>query len=144
MLNARSIALTAALMLPAVATAAQDFDPDTYDGTMLSQEALGATVAAAKNVTPPKNGDTYVFAFANLQRDIPFGVLVENGIVANAERAGLELTVADNRLDGAKALANAQSFINRDVDFIIEFQTDAAFGPTIMNQINAAGIPVIA
>ena len=52
--------------------------------------------------------------------------------------------VADNRLDGATALANAESFITRDVDLVIEFQTDAAFGATLMQKVDEAGIPVIA
>jgi ribose transport system substrate-binding protein len=103
-----------------------------------------AMVQAAMEVTPPKNGDTYVIGFANLQRDIPFAALVEQGILENAEAAGIEVVVADNRLDGATALANAESFIIRNVDFVIEFQTDAEFGAVIMNRLNEANIPVVA
>ncbi len=126
---------------------AQDFhgfDPASFDGAMLSAEQLQAMVAEAAETTPPKNGERYVIAFANLQRDISFGVLVEGGITANAEAAGVELVVADNRLDGPTALANAQSFVRRDVDYVIEFQTDVNFGPTVMQQFDQAGIGVTA
>ncbi|NBO21653.1 MAG: sugar ABC transporter substrate-binding protein, partial [Rhodobacteraceae bacterium] len=82
--------------------------------------------------------------FANLQRDIPFCALVEQGILEVAKAAGVEVVVADNRLDGATALTNAESFITRNVDFVIEFQTDAQFGATIMQKMNDAGIPVAA
>ncbi len=126
---------------------AQDFfgfEPKTYNGEMLSADTLQQMVSAAKEVTPPKNGKNYVFAFANLQRDIAFGILTEQGIVKNAEAAGIELVIADNRLDGPTALSNAQSFVQRNVDFVIEFQTDANFGSVIMEGFNNADTPVIA
>lgn len=120
------------------------FDPATYDGTPFDAETLRRMVQAAAAVTPPKNGSHYVFGFANLQRDIAFGILVENGILENAQRAGIEVVVADNRLSGPTALANAQAFVRRNVDFVIEFQTDVNFGPVIMQEFNRARIPVIA
>jgi len=122
----------------------QGFDPATHDGAMFPVENLMAMVKAAMDVTPPRNGETYVIGFANLQRDIPFCALVEQGILENAAAAGIEVVVADNRLDGATALANAESFITRDVDFVIEFQTDAEFGAVIMDKLNAVDIPVVA
>src|SRR6516162_10628212 len=75
-----------------------DFDPENFDGAMLSAQNLKDMVAEAMKKTKPKNGKEYVFAFANLQRDIAFGVKVEGGIKQNAETAGVQLTVADNRL----------------------------------------------
>jgi len=125
----------------------QDFhgyDPATFDGAMPPAGNLTAMVAAAMAANPPKNGTQYVIGFANLQRDITFCALVEQGILENAAAAGIEVVVADNRLDGATALANAESFITRDVDLVIEFQTDAAFGAIIMQKVDEAGIPVIA
>ena len=98
---------------------------------------------AAQN-SPPKNGETLVFGFANLQRDISFGIKVEKSIERNAEAAGIELLIADNRLDGPTALANAESFARRQVDFCIEFQTDVNFGPAIMQHFNRKQIGVVA
>jgi ribose transport system substrate-binding protein len=120
------------------------FDPAVHDGSMYPAENLAAMVQTAMEKTPPRNGESYVIGFANLQRDIPFCALVEEGILENAEAAGIEVVVADNRLDGATALANAESFINRNVDLVIEFQTDAEFGAVIMNKLNQEDIPVIA
>lgn len=135
-----------ALSVGAVPAAAdfQGYDPATHNGSMFPSETLMAMVEAAMAVTPPRNGENYVIGFANLQRDIPFCALVEQGILENAEAAGIEVVVADNRLDGATALANAESFINRNVDLVIEFQTDAEFGTVIMQRLNAAEIPVVA
>ena len=141
------VPLAAGIALLAGTAFAQDFHgftPTGFSGEMLSAEQLAAAVEEAKAKAPPKNGEQYVFGFANLQRDIPFCAKVEEGIKANAEAAGIELLVADNRLDGATALANAESFINRNVDYVIEFQTDANFGATIMQKMNDAGIMVTA
>lgn len=143
----RSATTAIALALVAAPTVAEDFhgfDPATHDGTMFEAASLMAMVDSAMAVRPPRNGETYVIGFANLQRDIPFCALVEQGILENAEAAGIEVVVADNRLDGATALANAESFITRNVDLVIEFQTDAEFGAVIMSKLNQADIPVIA
>lgn len=120
------------------------FDPTGFQGEMLSATALKAMAADAMATTKPHNGHTYVFGFANLERDIPFGIRVEQSIRANAEAAGIHLLVADNRLDGPTALANAESFVRRNADFVIEFQTDVNFGQTIMRQFDNAKVPVIA
>ncbi|MDP8997173.1 MAG: sugar ABC transporter substrate-binding protein [Pseudomonadota bacterium] len=141
------LAGTALALLLSSAAYAEDFhgyDPATFDGAMLSADMLKAMVADAAKVKPPKNGKNYVIGFANLQRDIPFCALVEGGIKKNADAAGIELVVVDNHLDGATALANAESLISRNVDFVIEFQTDANFGATIMKKMNDAGIQVFA
>jgi ribose transport system substrate-binding protein len=137
----------AALALMTTFVAAQEFhgfSATGFSGEMLSAENLAAAVTEAMAKTPPRDGKKYVLAFANLQRDIVFCAKVEEGIKKNAEAAGIELVIADNHLDGATALANAESFINRNVDFVIEFQTDANFGATIMQKMNDAGIKVIA
>lgn len=135
-----------AFMVTGVAQADEfhGFDPGSFNGEMLSAEQLKAMVADATKANPPKNGEQYVIGFANLQRDISFGVLVENGIKANADAAGVNLLIADNRLDGPTALSNAQSFAHRNVDYAIEFQTDVNFGPAVMKVFNDAGVKVTA
>lgn len=145
----RAWLMAAALISIAVGVVARaadfhGFDPADFNGEMQPAQSLRAMTADAMAKTKPHNGQTYVFGFANLERDIPFGVRVEQGIRANAEAAGVHLVVADNRLDGPTALANAESFVRRKVDFVIEFQTDVNFGPTIMKKFDDAGIPVIA
>lgn len=120
------------------------FNPDNYDGHQLPAETLKQMVKAASAKRPPKNGDRYVFGFANLARNINFCLLVEQGIKQNAELAGIEVIVADNQGSGPVALQVADSFIQRNVDFVIEFQTDVNFGPQIWQKFQAANIPVVA
>jgi ribose transport system substrate-binding protein len=89
--------------------------------------------------------DNYKIGFANLTEDIVFTQLVREGIEQAAEEAGnIELVLADNKLDGATAMANADNFILQDVDGVIEFQTDEKFGNVMMDKFRAEGIPVIA
>lgn len=143
----RALALGASLSVLAGAVFAADFhgfDPQNFDGKMLPSDTLKAMVADAAAVHPPANGESFTIGFANLQRDIAFCVLVEEGIVKNAEAAGIELAIADNHLDGPTALSNANSFAQRNVDYVIEFQTDANFGKQIMQIFDDKGTPVTA
>ena len=120
------------------------FDPESFSGAPLSAEQLKAMVAEAVAAHPPRNGAKLTIGFANLQRDIVFCQRVEKGLLDNAALAGVDLLVSDNRLDGATALSNAQSFIQRGVDAAIEFQTDANFGPIIMKAFDDAETKVTA
>ena len=145
--RAAVIAASTLAVLMSTTAFAEDFhgfDPTNFDGAMLTADQLGAMVADAAAVTPPRNGSKYVIGFANLQRDITFGVVVEKGIQANADAAAVDLVIADNRLDGPTALANAQSFVQRNVDYVIEFQTDVNFGPQVMTVFNEDGVKVVA
>lgn len=87
----------------------------------------------------------YKIGFANLTEDMNFAADVRTGIERAAKKAGdIELVTANNRYDGATALANAESFVNQGVDLAIEFQTDEKFGPALMEKFSARNIPVIA
>jgi ribose transport system substrate-binding protein len=102
-------------------------------------------VAHAQDAACPSAKDSYTIGFANLTEDIVFTQLVREGIERAAGEAGnVEIVLADNRLDGATALANADNFIAQGVDGVIEFQTDEAFGNVIMSRFRRADIPVIA
>jgi len=91
------------------------------------------------------NGQRVKIGFANLTEDIPFAVRVREGIEAAAKKDGnVDLVTADNKLDGATALANADNFITQGIQGVIEFQTDEKFGKSIMDKFKAKHIPVIA
>lgn len=112
---------------------------------VVATAGFGAAPVAQAQDDCPTRKDSYTIGFANLTEDIEFTRLVREGLVAAAEEAGnVELVLADNKLDGATALANTESFITQGVDGIIHFQTDAAFGNVIMAKARAAGIPVFA
>lgn len=106
---------------------------------------ISVGVAFGQDDACPTAKDSYVVGFANLTEDIVFTQLVREGILETAEELGnVEILLADNRLDGATALANTENFITQGVDAIIHFQTDEAFGNVIMARARAADIPVFA
>jgi ribose transport system substrate-binding protein len=139
-----TLALVLGLVATAVAQSFFGFDPKKFSGRQLSSSTLKQMVLAATKNKPPRNGKNYVIGFANIVRSITFTQLVEAGILRNAEAAGIEVVVGDNQGSGATALQVAETFIQRNVDFVIEFQTDANFGAQIMTKMNAAKIPVVA
>lgn len=108
------------------------------------QQAPAAGDAGATAACPTAK-DSYKIGFANLTEDIVFTKLVREGMEKAAAEAGnVELVFADNKLDGATALANAENFIAQGVDGVVEFQTDEAFGNVIMAKFRENNIPVIA
>ena len=109
-----------------------------------SAQGSGANTSVSTN-TGSSGGKRIKIGFANLTEDIPFAVRVREGIEAAAKKVGnVDLVIADNKLDGATALANADNFITQGVQGVIEFQTDEKFGKSIMDKFKAKGIPVIA
>ena len=91
------IAFVLVLMLAALPTAPQ---------SAVAQEGDCPTLKTATTI-----------GFANLTEDIVFTQLVREGLVAAAEELGnVELVLADNKLDGATALANTENFITQGVD----------------------------
>ena len=89
--------------------------------------------------------DNYTIGFANLTEDIVFTQLLRESILRKAQELGnVDIVLADNKLDGATALSNTESFITQGVNGIIQFQTDEAFGNVIMARARSADIPVIA
>ncbi|MFC5401206.1 sugar ABC transporter substrate-binding protein [Cohnella soli] len=107
-----------------------------------SQSSDTAQASGSAGDTSPKK--TYKIGFANLTEDVAFPVDVRKGIERVAKEKGVKLVLADNKLDGATALSNAENFITQQVDGVIEFQIDEKFGNVIMDKFRAANIPVIA
>lgn len=104
--------------------------------------ASNAASPAAQDACPTKK-DSYKIGFANLATGVDFITAVEQGMISAAEAAGnIELVIANNNLDGATALANAENFVAQGVDGVVEFQTDERFGNVIMNLFQNLPVPV--
>jgi ribose transport system substrate-binding protein len=73
---------------------------------------------------------------------VPFSKLVTDSMKAEAAAAGADLIVCDSALDGAKALACAQSFKTQGVQGYLNFQVDAKVAAAICAQ--GPQVPVIA
>jgi ribose transport system substrate-binding protein len=113
--------------------------------------ACGGAPAAPAGQQPTSGGQPsggaqrYKIGFANLTEDVVFTKLVRESIERKVKELGnIDLVLADNKLDGATALANAENFITQNVNGVVEFQTDEKFGNVIMDKFRAKNIPVIA
>jgi len=82
--------------------------------------------------------------FANLHERNDFAKQVRNSMEREALARGWELICVDNNADGATAIRNAADLITMGIDYMIEFNIDAAVAPAVMELFNEAGIPVIA
>ena len=105
--------------------------------------------SATIEIPPPGpelcGGQQWEVGFANLVRDITFTIDVEESIQRAADATGcVNLSIFDNELDGATALANADNMITLGTQGVIEFQTDEKFGLVIMDKFRAENIPVVA
>jgi len=113
--------------------------------SMLSIAPRGAVVYAQGSCATAK--DRYKIGFANLTDSVDFTKAVEASMKSAAAKTGkIDLVVANNNLDGATALNNAENFVVQGVDGVVEFQTDEKFGNVIMDKFRSQTppIPVIA
>jgi len=109
--------------------------------------ASSSKSVAVQDASCPTKKDHYKIGFANLTTGVDFITAVEDGMKSAATAAGnIDLVIANNNLDGATALNNAENFVAQGVDGVVEFQTDEKFGNVIMNlfQNQEPAIPVIA
>ena len=84
------------------------------------------------------------FGFAGQSADMPFSEEVTRSLREAAASSGVELVELDNRYDAATAVQNAEEFIRRRVDLIIEFNVEQEVASVIGDRIAAANIPLIA
>ena len=86
----------------------------------------------------------YRIGYAQLSSDQPFVQKVTQGLMQAAEKARVEILVADNRDSPEDAVKNAVWLIAQKVDFIIEYQFHYRVGPVLANMFHKAGIPTLA
>jgi ribose transport system substrate-binding protein len=69
---------------------------------------------------------------------------VAHSVTAAAAAAGVELIVLDNHFDANTAIRNAEEFVAKRVDLVLEFQVEEAVAPRIANIFKKADIPLVA
>ncbi|HYO43585.1 MAG TPA: substrate-binding domain-containing protein [Candidatus Limnocylindrales bacterium] len=80
--------------------------------------------------------------YISLGEQVPFAVLVSNGIKEQAKIAGVELVFCDSKLDTPTALACAQQFAVQGVQGVLNFNVDQKASPQICDAYN--NVPTIA
>jgi ribose transport system substrate-binding protein len=84
------------------------------------------------------------FGFAVQSAEMPFSVAVAHSVAAAAAAAGVELITLDNRYDAEVAIRNAEEFVAKRVDLVIEFQVEEAVAPRVAHIFKKADIPLVA
>jgi ribose transport system substrate-binding protein len=84
------------------------------------------------------------FGLAIQSAEMPFSVAVAESVTAAAAGAGVELLLLDNRYDPDIAIQNAQEFVEKRVDLVLEFQVEEHAGPRISHILKKAEIPLVA
>jgi ribose transport system substrate-binding protein len=84
------------------------------------------------------------FGYAAQSAEMPFSIAVGTSLVAAAAAAGVELLQLDNQFDPDIAIQNAEEFVARRVDLVLEFQVEEEVAPRIANIFKRAEIPLVA
>jgi ribose transport system substrate-binding protein len=84
------------------------------------------------------------FGFAVQSADMPFSVAVAQSVTAAAAASGVELLILDNKYDPVEAVRNAEEFVDKRVDLVLEFQVEDEVAPRIAHIFRKAEIPLIA
>jgi ribose transport system substrate-binding protein len=84
------------------------------------------------------------FGFAVQSAEMPFSNAVAQSVTAAASAAGVELIVLDNRYDPETAVRNAEEFVSKRVDLVLEFQVEEAAAPRVAHIFKKAEIPMVA
>ncbi len=84
------------------------------------------------------------FGFAAQSAEMPFSQAVAQSVSAAAAAAGVELLILDNRYDPAVAVRNAEEFVAKRVDLVLEFQVEEAAAPRVAHIFKKADIPLVA
>jgi ribose transport system substrate-binding protein len=84
------------------------------------------------------------FGFAVQSADLPFSIALTQTVTAAAAASGVELVILDNQFDPDIAIRNAEEFVAKRVDLVLEFQVEEAVAPRIAHILKKADIPLIA
>jgi len=84
------------------------------------------------------------FGFAVQSAEMPFSQAVARSVAAAAAASGVELITLDNRYDPGVAVRNAEEFVDKRVDLVLEFQVEEAVAPRIAHIFKRADIPLVA
>jgi ribose transport system substrate-binding protein len=84
------------------------------------------------------------FGFAVQSAEMPYSEAVAQSVTAAAAASGVELLMLDNRYDPAVAVQNAEEFVTKRVDLVLEFQVEEAAAPRVAHIFKKADIPMVA
>lgn len=84
------------------------------------------------------------FGLAIQSAELPFSQQVAASVTAAAASSGVELILLDNHFDADTAIRNAEEFVAKRVDLVLEFQAEEHCAPHVAYILKNAGIPLVA
>jgi ribose transport system substrate-binding protein len=84
------------------------------------------------------------FGLSVQSAELPFSIAVAQSVTAAAAASGVELLVLDNRFDPDVAVQNAEEFVAKRVDLVLEFQVEEHVAPRVSHIFKKADIPLVA
>jgi ribose transport system substrate-binding protein len=84
------------------------------------------------------------FGFAAQNGETPFAMAVIQSLTSAAAAAGVELLILDNLDDRAIAIHNAELFVAKRMDLVIEFQVEERIAPRLARIFKKADLPLVA
>lgn len=84
------------------------------------------------------------FGFAAQSGEMPYSQAVAQSVTEAAAASGIELIMLDNRYDPQIAVRNAEEFVAKRVDLVLEFQVEEAAAPRVAHIFKKAEIPMVA
>jgi ribose transport system substrate-binding protein len=84
------------------------------------------------------------FGLAVQSAELPFSQQVAASVTSAAASSGVELLILDNHFDAETAIRNAEEFVNKRVDLVLEFQAEEHVAPHVAYIFKNAGVPLIA
>ena len=84
------------------------------------------------------------FGFEVQSAEMAYSEAVAQSVSAAAAASGVELLMLDNRYDPAVAVRNAEEFVAKRVDLVLEFQVEEAAAPRVAHILKKADIPLVA
>ena len=94
--------------------------------------------------TPTEPDKKIIIGFAGIAETHLQHMIIRDSMQAAADARGFELVYMNNNFDGLTAVSNAQAMLERGIDIFITCNVDMSVAPTIMEAMDAAGVPVIA
>lgn len=84
------------------------------------------------------------FGYAAQSAEMPFSIAVAHSLTTAAAASGVELLILDNKYDPDVAIQNAEEFVAKQVDLVLEFQVEERVAPRIAHIFKRADIPLVA
>lgn len=108
-----------------------------------SSSTSNSSDSSVSTVAESAEGEEKQVAYITPSTTTPFWNWVQAGVEVQAEEAGWSVQVYDSNNDSATQLKNAQNAITSEFDAIIISPTDSASCGAVLDEAEAAGIPVI-